>query len=420
MLALAMIVTGVILVPLGCQTQSSSRLPGARPLPETEPALRVRIKRDAAGVSFSSEGGLWIGPPGNRTWKAHRQRFDQVVTIVRRGDRFIIAGENGASIAWPMSQMMIVGYFGKPVLVDGDPYPHTLVLHGKNDEAGDRFDVINHVKLETYLPGVLHGELYSHWHPAAFRAQAIAARTYALHTAWQAGDRHYDLESTTASQVYVGAGAHDKARQAVQRTEGMVLVYDEQLVPAYYSSCCGGTSQDAALAFPHGSNIPPLRGKSHDGWCQQAPSYRWGPIDRRAIELTQRMRAWGAAAGHPIRQLTAIADIQTTATNSVGRPARFAVLDANGKRYDLDCEQFRFACNASAPELADLPRGKQLKSSHVTPQVYGAIVRFTDGQGHGHGVGLCQYGAQALAKHGYSEFQIVSKYYPQAKIRRLY
>jgi len=96
--------------------------------------------------------------------------------------------------------------------------------------------------------------LFSHWHPTMFLAQAIAARSYAMHKI-QIGRRgDFDLEATTASQVYGGWTQNARALEAVDTTRGLVLTYGQEVLPAYYSSCCGGTSQDASLAFPDGDD----------------------------------------------------------------------------------------------------------------------------------------------------------------------
>jgi len=80
----------------------------------------------------------------------------------------------------------------------------------------------------------------------------------------------------------------------------------------------------------------------------------------------------------------------------------------------------RFACNHAANSLPALKFEHKLRSSHVRAQVTGSTVRFHDGRGWGHGVGMCQYGAQAMAKAGYDGKRIVQRYYPAARVQRLY
>ncbi|MCF6253256.1 MAG: SpoIID/LytB domain-containing protein [Thiomicrorhabdus sp.] len=277
--------------------------------------------------------------------------------------------------------------------------------------------------MESYLPGVLEKELYSSWEPGTFVAQAVAARSYAITEHYKhskLAKRFFDLESTTASQAYVGLNASSRAREAVAQTRGLVLSYKGRIVPGYYSSCCGGSSQDAAIAFPHGPDIAPLRGLRRAGWCHQSKRYRWGPLSREIDALGRRMVAWAVKNKHPLAQLKRIVQIQVTKFNRSGRPALFIVLDTTGKRYSLTAESFRFACNANAPGLGKLKSHAKLYSSHVQVQVVGDKVQFTDGRGFGHGVGMCQFGAEAMAQNGIDPAQILSYYYPQSILRRAY
>ena len=416
---LAAAVLAAVVVP-GCRSVETGR-PGEPALVRrAEPTVRVRIVAGASAASFDSGGGLWIGAPGRIGWKQRRQRFASPVTITRRSDQFTIVSVDGSVMTWALPDLMIVGVSDPFVRINGAAYPHTLVLHAVGDARKNRLDVVNHVRLETYLPGVLHRELFSSWHPTAFRAQAIAARTYALYQSRQRRHLRYDLESTTADQAYGGQVFNRRATDAVFGTEGIVLTYQGRVIPAYYSSCCGGTSQDAAKALKNAPDIPPLRGTVKGGWCQKSKYFRWGPIQRREAALTKRIAAWGKANGHHVAGLGSIRAINVSSTNAAGRPTGFAITDAHGRTWPMGPEQFRFACNFSGNSLAAAAADSILRSSHVRVAVEGQVVRFTDGRGFGHGAGLCQWGAQAMAVQGYSEYQILSHYYPGADVASEY
>jgi SpoIID/LytB domain protein len=88
--------------------------------------------------------------------------------------------------------------------------------------------------------------------------------------------------------------------------------------------------------------------------------------------------------------------------------------------YTLGPEQFRFACNSEAPGLGAVPKEQKLNSSHVQVTTGAAAVTFGGGRGYGHGVGLCQFGAQGLAKTGYNEYSILAYYYPGSRVVRAY
>ena len=416
---LAAVVLAAIVVS-SCRTTETGRPGELAPTRRAEPVVRVRVVAGASAASFDSGGGLWIGAPGRIGWNQRRQRFDSPVTITRRSSQFTIVSVNGSAVTWALPDLMIVGVSDPFVRINGAAYPHTLVLHAAGNAGKNRFDVVNHVRLETYLPGVLHRELFSSWHPTAFRAQAIAARTYALYQAHQRSHLRYDLESTTADQAYGGQVFNRKAIAAALGTEGIALTYQGRIIPAYYSSCCGGTSQDAAKVLKNAPDIPPLTGTVTGGWCQKSKYFRWGPIQRQVPTLTKRIAAWGKANGHDVAQLGSIRAVNMSSTNAAGRPTGFAITDAQGRTWPIGPEEFRFACNFSDHSLASVAADSLLRSSHVRVDVDGEAVRFTDGRGFGHGAGMCQWGAQAMAVQGRSEYQILSHYYPGADVTSEY
>ncbi|MEE9212633.1 MAG: SpoIID/LytB domain-containing protein [Phycisphaeraceae bacterium] len=389
----------------------------------TEPIIRVRVVAGQPNVRITGPAIVSIGPTPDRTTTVRPRNFHTPLTVRLDAGRFILRPDRGQALAWAIPELHVQSLESQTVQVNGTVYPGALWLHrhvNKQGQPTGRIDAVNHVPLETYLPGVLERELYSQWQPQAFAAQAIAARSYAIATAAQHRDRHYDLEATIASQMYGGQATNHRAIDAVRQTRGRVLTYHGRVVFAYYSSCCGGTGQDAVIAFADGVDIPPLRGRPHGHWCTASKYYRWGPIRRDARALARRIAAWGREHEHPIARLRGLRRIAITTANAAGRPATFTVTDTVGRAYKLAAEQFRFACNQEGRGLPPLPPASQLRSSHVRVRVAGRSVFFTDGHGYGHGVGLCQHGAQALAQKGYNAPTILNHYYRGAAIKRAY
>ncbi|MFW6058973.1 MAG: SpoIID/LytB domain-containing protein [Phycisphaeraceae bacterium] len=394
-------------------------LESARAIGE-EPTIRVRIAAEAAAVTAGGGPTVLVRPVD----VARGRQFRAPVRVTRADGAFVLSTGAG-DFRWTAGRLHLEGVNGRPVTIEGTRYPGAVVLvplQYRGRETG-HFDVINHVSLETYLPGVIERELWPRWEAAAFEAQAIAARSYALFERRMNSERHYDLSSTTSSQVYGGAGSNATALAAVRATRGQVLTYDGRVLPAFYSSCCGGTSQSAAVAFARlgrGVDLPPLRSRQRPAWCAPSRHHRWGPITRRASVLAQRMARWGRDHEHAIAQLRGLRRINVTARSEAGRPAQFTVTDARGRRYTLWAEQFRFACNHAVTGLPELAFDEQLRSSHVQPTVHGGMVRFTGGRGWGHGVGMCQWGAQGMATHGYDGRTILRQFYPEADVQRVY
>ena len=118
-----------------------------------------------------------------------------------------------------------------------------------------KLTVINDISLEEYIKGVVPSEMPSSWEIEALKAQAIAARSYALANLGKQSKFGYDLKDNTEDQAYNGAGAEtDKTNRAVEETEGLVLTYDMKIISAYYSASAGGMTNTDAL----GSNVPYL------------------------------------------------------------------------------------------------------------------------------------------------------------------
>jgi len=385
----------------------------------TEPDLRVRIARRASVAAFTADHAVYVGPgPGVRT-DARPRLLAPPLSIRHSAKGFDITDGNRRTLRWALPSLMLRPARDATLGFGEGRYPGVLVL--VPGTAADTLDVVNHVPLETYLPGVLERELYGSWHPTTFRAQAIAARSYALWERTLAPHRSYDLESTQASQVYGGAATNPKAIDAVRGTRGVVLTYNQRVVPAFFSAAHGPRGQSAAVAFPNRvEDIPPIRGVVTGGWDQACPKYRWGPFSRDLNTLSRRIAAWGKANNHPVAALRTIVSITIPQTSATGRPAVFQITDSAGRRYDLPPESFRFACNYQAAGLPEVSKATTLYSSDVQATIRGTSVVFSNGQGFGHGVGLSQWGAQAMALAGHDHPAILLFYYPQSRLERAY
>jgi stage II sporulation protein D len=284
----------------------------------------------------------------------------------------------------------------------------------------DRFDVVNDVDVENYLRGVVAGEMPPTFAPAAIRAQAVVARTYALYAMkmTSAGTGRYDLFADERSQVYTGlAGETPQSVDAVDQTAGEVVAYgppgEERIFKAYYSSCCGGIGQSAADAFGD-PPIPPLAAQRRGTLCAASPSFNWPPVVVNKLELASRFRRWGTTHNRPERSLASVQRVEVAAKNAIGRPVRFTVIDDAGRAYLMSGEDLRTAVNTGAPAWGRLP------SSLFRIDDRGPAIAFVDGHGRGHGVGLCQWCAQAQALQGMDDRQIVLSAYPSAVILRAY
>ena len=134
--------------------------------------------------------------------------------------------------------------------------------------------IVNALPLESYLQGVIAGEMPHAWPSEALEAQAVAARSYALAT--RVEGKPFDLYSDARSQVYLGvAGERAETTAAVRATAGQVVLYGGQVATTYYFSTSGGKTASAADVF--GFSVPYLVSRP-DPWDKASPYHRWGPV----------------------------------------------------------------------------------------------------------------------------------------------
>ncbi|MDD4004892.1 MAG: SpoIID/LytB domain-containing protein [Elusimicrobiaceae bacterium] len=258
------------------------------------------------------------------------------------------------------------------------------------------FTLIEELGLEEYLYGVLPIEMSPAWPIEALKAQAVAARTYALYNMTPDSKNGFDLYSDVRDQAYVGASRDcDSVLEAVRATEGEVLTYDGNLIPAFYHANCGGKTSPPAWGKGESDPIPPLRGVSC-GYCGFSKNYEWD------VSLSARkLLTFLASYGHKAER---IKRITVSDRNDAGRVSAFE-FKTDEDDYTVKTSDLRKYFGASF-----------LRSSYIK-KVYAHGGDFIfEGRGYGHGVGMCQDGAKGLAERGYKYTLILRRYYPSARL----
>ncbi len=321
-----------------------------------------------------------------------------------------LAGGGGIMLGgrrYDSGDILIVPERDASVVFKGQTYRGCLRI--RRVEGGLVF--YNHVDVESYLRGVLRGELFSYFHPESFKAQAVAARTYALYQKRIAAvGRRFDVFDDESSQVYVGVQGEDRvAVRAVEATRGEVCVWNDgsgdRLFCTYYSSACGGRTQHVNNVKPKDPRVPPLAGGVECKDCYLARFYRWGPVRLSKEEVTKRLVARYAA----LSRLGRIVKLEPMERTVDGRIIRIAVVGARGGREILVGEDFRLSVG-----------GRTLKSTCFEIETQADCFIFKDGKGYGHGVGLCQNGMETKARRGIGYREILTTYYPGAGIAKIY
>ncbi|HEX9019924.1 MAG TPA: SpoIID/LytB domain-containing protein [Nitrospirota bacterium] len=256
--------------------------------------------------------------------------------------------------------------------------------------------VINDLDLEDYLQGVIASEVPHAWEFEALKAQAVAARTYALYRKRTAGTRVYHILATVNSQVYNGGGGERlSAIKAVRDTKGLVIVYRGEIIPAFYHSNCGGHTEDAAELW--GIDAPYLKGV--DCECQEIVKDELWEKRVNTAAVAGALRR----AGHQVGE---ISDMRIEAITPAGRVKR-VVVQTGGGTVSVSGEALRTAL------------GKTVIPSAFFELELAGNETVISGRGNGHGVGLCQWGAKEMAQEGYDFQAILSHYYPGTSLTRL-
>lgn len=284
------------------------------------------------------------------------------------------------------------------VRVNGKPYRGKLFVYSRGNNLQKlSLLVVNSLDMEQYLAGIINSEISSSWPKESIKAQAIAARTYALRKARVNARKLYDVHSTTLDQVYGGSALEDApSRAAVKATRGIVIRYKGKLIEAFYHSSCGGRTADAGEVW--GNDIPYLK-SIVCSYCQDAPKYFWR-VSIPKEDLTLRLNK----SGMKLDKLKMIKVIKSTQS---GR-ARVVVIDGGGIKAKLSGEKLRRKLGYDRLFSAFF---------HVAIEGEDAVFR---GRGAGHGIGMCQWGAKGLAMKGKSYISILKFYYKGVELKKIY
>lgn len=263
-------------------------------------------------------------------------------------------------------------------------------------QHGRQLMVVNEVDLEDYTKGVVPGEVSAGWHAEVLKAQAVAARTYALYQRTMSAGRDYDVVAGVQDQVYQGRqGVDERILRAVEETRGFVMGFQGRPIYAAFSSTAAGPTEDALNVWS--KDLPYLRGVDCP-FDMKSPYYRWRvvvPLDK----LERALRQQGVGVG-------TVATVTPFGYSRAGRVTRIRILHSGGELL-LRGEDLRKIVGYSI-----------LPSARFEVESVGSDVVF-NGFGAGHGVGLCQWGAKEMAELGYSFSTILSYYYPGTDLMRV-
>ncbi|MBN2137364.1 MAG: SpoIID/LytB domain-containing protein [Sedimentisphaerales bacterium] len=369
--------------------------------------------KDAVSCRLDSAGGFEAvsNDTSNETPAEKRLPAEDRVSIEISGGIVTIGGEQFAG------DEIDIRSVASPVFkLNGQKYRGALKVIVGID--GESFDVVNHVDLESYLAGVVGAEMPDYWEPEALKAQTIAARTYCLYIKQRFGSgRSWDMRKTQAHQVYRGVTAESPPIwRAVTQTRGTVLVCrsgdeKEVIFPAYYSSACGGHTEDSRHVFGD-SSYDSLAGVQCDYCASVArPRYYFWPIVKFDCATVSERLHQRYPTLDALGEITDIKAVEQSDYGTYRRLTKIKLTGSTGKSDFVRAEDLRLSID---------PSGRALKSTICEIRKSGHSWVFSYGRGFGHGVGLCQCGAQAMAREGFIAGHILAYYYPNSRSIKAY
>jgi len=313
--------------------------------------------------------------------------------------------------------------------------------------------VINKLPLDEYLYGVVPGEMPASWHIEALKAQAVAARGFALTNLNKYKQFDFNLCTTVNSQVYKGfASEHPNTNRAVDETKSKVITYNGNLVVPYYHSNSGGQTEDSENIWS--SPLPHVRGVKDD-FSLNALNSTWDATFTKD-EIKNRLATHNIFIGD-------ILDMKITSSSNNGRVLTLVVYGSKGQEvmekqksrtvFGLRSSYFSISSNngnnseiqlvaingnGSKSEPVNLKdkyvvtangistikntvtvsvfNGKEYKSIDKEPIQNTSDTFVIAGKGNGHGLGMSQYGAKKMAELGYKYDEILRHYYTGVKV----
>ncbi len=342
--------------------------------------IRVAIEGPSPSILIQNVEGIFFKRPGGQT-------------LAR------IPETDVATVAWTEAGMAINGVpvAGSRVIAvprRGELTVGEMRLRGvvEFNRAPEGIWAINILDLEEYLRGVVPTEMAADWPEEALRAQAVVARTYALYQKEHNQGRPYDLWASVMDQAYRGRMKEDpRATAAVGDTEGVFATFGGGPILAAYHASSGGPTADVRDVW--GIDLPYLRGVACP-YDDNAPSAHW----ERRLSLERLESALGPAV--------VLGSLTPYRRDAAGRVRTVRILDSEAERL------------ITGNELRRLLGYSELPSALFEVIEIGREIVFT-GRGAGHGVGMCQWGARAMAEQGASYPEIIRFYYPGVELARL-
>ena len=323
--------------------------------------IRVKLHLGKALPISSKKIFKFSSKNGSKFYKGgHSAKPDKKGIYIAKNNRFLFRGKN---------------YYGKI----------------KIEKKSKSFLYINLVPIRHYIISVIGHEMSNSWPLEALKAQAVVARSYAAAKMLQSKTNDYDVGTTTNHQVYKGIPRKkNQLEEAVNTTQGELLVYKSKLAKVFFHSSCGGRLAASDEVWKEKISYLDVR---NSNYCRGTPNYKWN----LNISVHKFARLLGLAS---------INQIRITTRSKSGR-AKEVLIQSRGKDIHL-----------RATKLRQLLGENKLKSYFFAIRLKAKNIQIA-GRGYGHGVGMCQWGSRRMSeKNGMGYKKILNHFFPGTSVSK--
>jgi len=424
---------------------------------EKQPILRVGIFLDQIEANIIGDG----------TFKIYNLKSNVLVSEERNKGIKLLPRDQGIEIlgkgvySGPI-EIIPVGNTKIIVMFNGQKYHYRGKIEIDIDKEDKKLNVINIIGIEEYLYGVLKKEISPHWPAEALKAQAVAARTFAIFNMNKYIDQGYNICASTNSQAYGGVNHEDPlTNKAVDETRGIIMVYKGEPINAVYHSDSGGYTENSENVW--GSFLPYLRSVKSKFEEKVSPPHHTWSYSVSEKDLTEKLQKQG-------HKINTIVSIEADKKSETGRTSELIFTADNNKIISMKTNDFRSLVGAdlirstlfnieiigkelniqediedrkeikdkeeqkesikeileqkknwTIKELLELmKKNKEERAEGMEEKVLKAEIMKSktpltfifSGSGNGHGVGMSQWGAYGMTLQG-SRYQDILKYYYQ-------
>jgi stage II sporulation protein D len=382
----------------GCCYYAPSVTVKPGPGPGREPLVRVRLSTGNTAFLSSSQG-LTL------TAGSFRQSVGPDQAIRAKWENGLVIAAGGRSPSRIADTLAVTPAADGFVRVGDRSYRGRLLLFRSTDSD---LAVVNVLRLEEYLFGVVPCEIgpTNAKTVEAVKAQAVAARSFTMTRLGKRQGLGHDLfDSYLRDQEYRGTERETElSRQAVLATRGEVLEFHGEVCEALYHGNCGGVTANGSQPYLRSVPDTPGHRRGRKAYCSDQPNFSWQvSMEKEGLDAVVS-RLWGQSTTGQSTKKCRVRGCKLDVDRQSGR-VKYLHLATDRGSVRLPGSDFRMAMG--------------LKSTGFTLVIRGASVFFT-GHGWGHGSGMCQDGAVAMAEGGASYQEILHHYYSGVSLKKRY